>query len=127
LQISIWPCLATAAFSSNSAILFSQGSEFQFAEQALPATGISRGRYAQLEAWQVKDLRYFIDKVTGAGISGEANRAVFQLIVKRRSGFYVWKLFVPLLIMTMIPAVVFWIDVKEFDWTLKERTVEPKK
>jgi hypothetical protein len=38
---------------------------------------------------------------------------------KRRSGFYVWKVFVPLLIMTMIPAVVFWIDVKEFDWMLK--------
>jgi hypothetical protein len=98
---------------------FSQGSEFHFAEQALPATGISRGRYAQLGPWQVKDLRYFIDKVTGTGIRGEANRAVFQMIVKRRAGFYVWKVFVPLLIMTMIPSVVFWIDVKEFDWMLK--------
>jgi hypothetical protein len=41
------------------------------------------------------------------------------VIVKRRANFYVWKVFVPLLIMTLIPKVVFWIDVKEFDWMLK--------
>jgi hypothetical protein len=40
-------------------------------------------------------------------------------VVKRRSGFYVWKIFLPLLMITMIPVVVFWIDVKEFDWLLK--------
>jgi hypothetical protein len=40
-------------------------------------------------------------------------------VVKRRSGFYVWKIFLPLLILTMIPMVVFWIDVSQFDWILK--------
>jgi hypothetical protein len=39
--------------------------------------------------------------------------------MERRSGFYLWKIFLPLLLMTMIPGVVFWIDVKEFDCLLK--------
>jgi hypothetical protein len=39
--------------------------------------------------------------------------------MERRSGFYIWKVFLPLFMLTMIPALVFWIDVKEFDWILK--------
>jgi hypothetical protein len=30
-----------------------------------------------------------------------------------------WKVFLPLVMITMIPVVAFWIDVKEFDWVLK--------
>jgi len=48
-----------------------------------------------------------------------AREALFQIAIERRSGFYVWKIFLPLLMLTMIPVVVFWIDVKEFYWLVK--------
>lgn len=48
-----------------------------------------------------------------------SREALFQIVIERRSGFYFWKVFLPLLMLTMIPTAVFWIDVKEFDWLLK--------
>lgn len=95
------------------------GSEFQFAAEPLPATGISQGKYTQLAAWQVKKLTYSLEKTKDPRLGGEVNRAIFSVVVARRWGFYLWKVFVPLLIMTLLPIVVFWIDPKEFDWTLK--------
>jgi hypothetical protein len=94
-------------------------SEFRFAAQALPASGISRGKYAQLAAWQVKDLGYAREEMKDSPQGGDVERAVFSVVVTRRWGFYLWKVFVPLLIMALIPMLVFWIDVKEFDWLLK--------
>jgi len=97
----------------------SASSGIQFAPQALPSTGISPEQHTELAAWRVKDLQYSAEKMGGRGIIPETREALFQIIIERRSGFYVWKILLPLLLMTMIPAVVFWLDVKEFDWTLK--------
>lgn len=96
-----------------------EGSEFEFAQDPLPATAISRGKYTQLAAWEVKDLKYSTEKIQDPVTGHQADRAIFEVVVMRRWGFYVWKVFLPLLIMTLLPAVVFWIDVKEFDWMLK--------
>jgi hypothetical protein len=35
---------------------------------------------------------------------------------------YLWKIFLPLMMITLVPIVVFWIDVKEFDWIVKVLT-----
>jgi Neurotransmitter-gated ion-channel ligand binding domain len=94
-------------------------SEFRFAAQALSTSGISRGKYTQLAAWQVKELGYSREEAKDSPQGGETERAVFSVVVTRRWGFYLWKVFIPLLIMALIPMVVFWIDVKEFDWLLK--------
>lgn len=53
------------------------------------------------------------------GIVPPTREALFEIVIKRRSGFYLWKIFLPLLMLTMIPTVVFWIDAREFDWSLK--------
>jgi len=39
--------------------------------------------------------------------------------MKRRSGFYIWKIIVPLMMLALVPSVVFWVDAEMFDWLLK--------
>lgn len=93
--------------------------QIQFAPQALPGTGISPGQHTELAAWRLQNLTYTADKLTGDPFLPETHEALFQLTVARRSGFYIWKIFLPLMMMALIPSVVFWIDPKEFDWLLK--------
>jgi len=97
----------------------SAASGIQFAAQALPSTGISPEQHTELAAWRIKDLKYTTEKVAGNSFVPATREALFQIVIERRSGFYLWKVFLPLLILTMIPVLVFWIDVKEFDWILK--------
>jgi Neurotransmitter-gated ion-channel ligand binding domain len=87
-------------------------SDIRFAAQALPSTGISPEQHTELAAWRIKDLRYTAEKVTSDRFVPAAREALFQIVIERRSGFYLWKIFLPLLLLT-------WIDVKEFDWILK--------
>lgn len=97
----------------------SSPSAVQFARRSLPGTGISTDGHSELAAWQVKEVRYTADKLASVGFLPPIGEAVFQIVVKRRSGFYIWKIFLPLLMLTLIPASVFWMDVKDIDWMLK--------
>ena len=97
----------------------SSTSQIRFASQPLPGTGISPQQHTELAAWHMENLTYTADKVTGDPFLPATHEALFQITAIRRSGFYLWKIFLPLMMITLIPAVVFWIDVKEFDWTLK--------
>ena len=93
--------------------------EIRFEPHPLPSTGINPEEHTELAAWHIRELRYATEKVTAGGAIPATNGASFQIIVTRRSGFYVWKIFVPLIMMALIPMVVFWIDVSQFDWLLK--------
>ena len=93
--------------------------QIRFAPQALRFTGISPVQHTDLAAWHLEDLRYSTDKAVLDPYQPDAREALFQLTATRRSGFYVWKIFLPLIMITLIPMVAFWIDVKEFDWILK--------
>ncbi len=97
----------------------SSASHIRFAEQALPSTGIGPQKHTDLATWHLQELRYTARKLPSDRLLPPIQEAVFEIVVNRRWGFYVWKIFLPLLMMTMIPVVVFWIDVKEFDWILK--------
>jgi Neurotransmitter-gated ion-channel ligand binding domain len=97
----------------------STATHIRFATNALPVTGISPEEHTELAAWHLQDLRYSTTTVMSDRLQIPLQEALFELTVKRRSGFYVWKIFLPLLMMTAIPMISFWIDVKEFDWTLK--------
>src|SRR5882757_590670 len=94
-------------------------SEIRFAPQSLPSTGISPEQHTELAAWHIEGIGYRTEKVDDDRDIPPTSGAEFQIAVKRRSGFYVWKIFVPLLMLTMIPMVAFWIDVSQFDWILK--------
>ena len=91
----------------------------RFAPRALPETGISPGQHTELAAWRLQNLTYTADKLSGDPFLPETHEALFELTVTRRSGFYIWKIFLPLMMMALIPSAVFWIDPKEFDWLLK--------
>jgi Neurotransmitter-gated ion-channel ligand binding domain len=97
----------------------SAGRQIRFAPQALRFTGMSSEQHTELAAWHIENLRYTTDKVSRDPFQPDSRPAVFQLTATRRSAFYVWKIFLPLIMITLIPVVAFWIDVKEFDWILK--------
>ncbi len=93
------------------------GSEIRFAAQPLP-TAISAEQHIDLAQWRIRDLRYSNETMTGDGIVPPIHEALFQIFIERRSGFYIWKIFLPLLMMTMVSAVIFWVNAKEIGWLL---------
>jgi hypothetical protein len=97
----------------------SSESGVRFADKALPATGISPQENTELSAWRTKQIRYKTEKVAGSVFGPDTHEALFEIVIQRRSAFYLWKIVLPLVILTLIPAIVFWLDVKEFDWMAK--------
>jgi Neurotransmitter-gated ion-channel ligand binding domain len=97
----------------------SAASEIRFASSPLPSTGIRPEEHTELAAWHIEGIQYATEKIVEDREIPPTTGAEFRVLVKRRSGFYAWKIFVPLLMMTLIPIVVFWIDVLQFDWLLK--------
>jgi hypothetical protein len=94
-------------------------SPIRFASEALRGSGITPDQHTELAAWQLGDLTYTADKLFHDPFQPETREALFQITAKRRSGFYLWKIFLPLVLITLVPMVVYWIDVKEFDWIVK--------
>ena len=90
-------------------------SEIRFALQPLPI-GMRPQRNAELAAWRIQDIRYTSGKLTPDQTFAATDEAIFELYTERRFGFYIWKVFLPLLMMTMIPAVVFWVPAQEINW-----------
>jgi hypothetical protein len=41
-------------------------------------------------------------------------QALFQVVIRRHSGFYIWKIFLPMILMASIPWAVFWYEVHDF-------------
>jgi hypothetical protein len=70
--------------------------------------------YSSLAQWQVAGLRASVGQIPG--IAGESVTEIsFTLSIVRRSGFYIWKVFVPLLLMVTLSFTVFWIDSEELN------------
>lgn len=94
-------------------------SQIEFSPSALPETGFKPGGHVEVAAWRVKNMGYTTKTVAGDGDIPSSREVLFQITVQRQAGFYLWKIFLPVAIMSLIPMVVFWIDPKEFDWLLK--------
>jgi hypothetical protein len=89
-----------------------------FASEDL-GSGVSEEPYAGLSAWTIKDLTYVPALIPSYRITSQIPEAHFNIAVTRRAGFYIWKVFLPMIVMTIIPWSVFWVDTKEFDWQMK--------
>jgi hypothetical protein len=83
------------------------------------SSGLSSATNVELAAWRLKDLMYVPGIVPVRGNIPQTPQARFNLLVSRRSGFYVWKVFLPMIVMTIIPWSAFWVDAREFDWQMK--------
>jgi len=94
----------------------SSSSGIEFAPTPLSLSGIGPQQHTELAAWQVRGIHYSLVPLEGRGIIPGATEAIFQIEVARRVGFYIWKVFLPLIILALIPWVPFWLDVKDYDW-----------
>jgi hypothetical protein len=76
-----------------------------------PGQGEVRGdekSYNSLAQWQVEVLRAHTG--TYHLFRKDSTEVIFTIHVRRRFGFYVWKVFLPLLLMVFLSWAVFWVD-----------------
>ena len=68
--------------------------------------------YQSLAQWAITGTNAEVEQVPG--LSGEPISEVrFTVQIARRFNFYIWKVFLPLLLMVMLSWTVFWIDPTE--------------
>lgn len=60
--------------------------------------------------WELLRLSTAAETVLRQQEQAEYSRMTFQLHVKRQSGYYIWKILLPLLVITAISWVVFWMS-----------------
>jgi hypothetical protein len=89
-------------------------SEVRFASQPLAWTGHDSEGEAGLAAWDIHGLRYSTINVPPKGDMPSRPQALFQVEIKRRTFFYLFKIILPMMLMAAIPWTVFWFDVKDF-------------
>jgi len=65
--------------------------------------------YSSLAQWQFQGVKLSVfDMLLNGG--GKISEARFEITMKRKSSFYVWKVFLPLLLMVFLSWAVFWIE-----------------
>jgi Neurotransmitter-gated ion-channel ligand binding domain/Neurotransmitter-gated ion-channel transmembrane region len=79
-------------------------------------TWISAGEstYSSLAEWDLKGTRTEHDHVSMSKL-GPIPQAYFEIIVKRKYDFYLWKIFLPLILMVMLSWTVYWIDTRDLN------------
>jgi hypothetical protein len=87
--------------------------EIQFAAKPASWTGLNLGNHS-LAAWDVRDLTYRLEQLPQSGPIPPHSAAIFQIDIRRRSGFYVWKILLPIFLMAAIPWLVFWSQALDF-------------
>jgi Neurotransmitter-gated ion-channel ligand binding domain/Neurotransmitter-gated ion-channel transmembrane region len=70
--------------------------------------------YSSLAEWQLMRIR---TEQTQVALSkfGSIPEAHFEIMVRRKYDFYVWKIFLPLLLMVMLSWTVYWIDTRDLN------------
>src|SRR5262249_9683395 len=92
--------------------------EIRFAEKPLPSS-VSQEHNTELANWAMGDMTYKIRRLAASEFTPASEGADFEIHVTRRSGFYFWKVFLPLAMLALIPTLIFWVDPKEFDWMFR--------
>jgi hypothetical protein len=70
--------------------------------------------YSSLADWQVTGTAASVEQIPGIG-DESVSQVSFTLSIARRSNFYLWKVFVPLLLMVVLSWTVFWIESSELN------------
>lgn len=75
------------------------------------STGIYTGMYTQLPLWKITGISHHtqLHEVIDDGRSVKVQAVVFAIQAKRRALFYVWKLFVPLILIVCASWCLFWL------------------
>jgi hypothetical protein len=88
--------------------------ELTFAGHPASPMGHDSAADAGLAAWEIKGLQYKVRQVEGESGMPSRSQALFQVVIRRHSGFYIWKIFLPMILMASIPWAVFWYEVHDF-------------
>jgi len=85
-----------------------------FAPNQFPVwTAAEFNTYSSLESWRFKSLTFNIGEAASQFGKNTMAEARFEIAVQRRYGFYLWKVFLPLLLMVVVSWSVFWFDPPE--------------
>jgi hypothetical protein len=69
--------------------------------------------YSSLESWRFKSMSFEIGQAASQFGKNTMAEIRFEISVERRYGFYLWKVFLPLLLMVIVSWSVFWFDPPE--------------
>jgi hypothetical protein len=85
-----------------------------FVPSQLPvSTATEFNTYSSLESWRFKSLTFNIGSAASQFAGHTISEARFEITVERRYGFYLWKVFLPLMLMVIVSWSVFWFDPPE--------------
>jgi hypothetical protein len=85
-----------------------------FVPSSLPVwTAAEFSSYSSLESWQFRSLTNELTRAASQYGQQAVAEAKFEITVDRRYGFYLWKVFLPLLLMVVVSWSVFWFDPPE--------------
>jgi hypothetical protein len=79
-----------------------------------PKITIGKDSFVSLSEWQIGNIRGTKSKSYFPPENQHYSRVTIDIHVKRNSGFYVFKVIVPLLLITIASWSVFWVDPQEF-------------
>ena len=68
--------------------------------------------YRSLAQWTIDGLHAHVDSIEGIG-NQPISELHFVIEIRRQFGFYIWKVFIPLLLMVVLSWTVLWIDPTE--------------
>jgi hypothetical protein len=102
LQIIIHPFIGQAHLVSLSS---DQGYTWISQEEAI---------YSSLAEWQLMGIKSQAGPVSTSKIE-PVSEARFEVVVKRRYAYYVWKIFLPLLLIVALSWTVYWIDTRDLN------------
>ncbi len=97
LQIIVHPFIGQAHLISLNS---DQGYTWISAEESV---------YSSLAEWQLMAIKTHGGPVSISKV-GQVPEARFEIVVKRRYAYYVWKIFLPLLLIVALSWTVYWID-----------------
>jgi len=85
-----------------------------FVPSLLPVwTAAEFNSYSSLESWRFQSLTFHIGRAASQFGEHAIAEARFEIAVERSYGFYLWKVFLPLLLMVIVSWSVFWFDPAE--------------
>jgi hypothetical protein len=93
----------------------SEGRLVNFAGTASDASiSVEQRVYSSLAEWDIVGIRASAEQIRLFN-QDTTNQMRFAIQVKRKSNYYIWKVFLPLLLMVAVSWTVFWIDDAEFN------------
>ena len=85
----------------------------------LGSSGVGGDTWVELPEWKILGLAATAETLKIRNVVGDIPQIRFDLKVRRRLAFYLWKVFLPILIMVLVSWCVFWIELSQFDWQAK--------